>query len=139
LYIGAYWPRLNFKKFKKIGITAIVNLMEENLYDPKSQGFVYLHKGFPDDSYPPHDYLEEILNFIDANLQNNGKVLVHCSMGISRSGSLIVAWLLKLNPTWSWRDAISYVKKTKFIAPAVEIRESILDYLEKIERTRRNY
>jgi len=139
LFIGAYWPRLNFKKFKKIGITAIVNLMEENLYDPKSQGFAYLHKGFPDDSYPPHDYLEEILNFIDVHLQNNGKVLVHCSMGISRSGSLIVAWLLKLNPTWSWRDALSYVKKTKFIAPAVEIRESILDYLEKIERTRRNY
>ena len=85
LYIGAYWPRLNFKKFKEIGITAIVNLMEESLYDPIHLGFSYLHKGFPDDSYPPHDYLEEILSFIDKHLKNNGKVLVHCSMGISRS------------------------------------------------------
>jgi len=41
--------------FKEIGITAIVNLMEENLYNPTHLGFSYLHKGFPDDTYPPHD------------------------------------------------------------------------------------
>ena len=125
--------------FKEIGITAIVNLMEENLYNPIALGFKYLHKGFPDDTYPPHEHLEEILNFIDLNLKNNGKVLVHCSMGISRSGGIITAWLLKNHPNWSWKDAISYVEKSKFIAPAVEIRESILDYLEKIDNHRRMY
>ncbi len=139
LYIGAYWPRLNFGKFREIGITAIVNLMEESLYNPTSLGFSYLHKGFPDDTYPPHDYLDEILNFINHHLQDAGKVLVHCSMGISRSGGIIVAWLLKENLTWSWRDAMAYVTDSKFIAPAVEIRESILDYLQGIEKNRRNY
>ena len=63
LYIGAYWPRLNFRRFREIGITAIVNLMEESLYNPISLGFSYLHKGFADDTYPSHDYLDEILNF----------------------------------------------------------------------------
>ncbi len=138
LYIGAYWPRLNFKNFKQIGITAIVNLMEEKHYDPTPQGFAYLHKGFPDDTYPPHDYLEVILAFIDTHLKNNGKVLVHCSMGISRSGGIIVLWLLKENPTWKWGDTVSYVSKTNYIAPAVEIKESILDYLESIENFRRD-
>ncbi|MFX1456201.1 MAG: dual specificity protein phosphatase family protein [Promethearchaeota archaeon] len=139
LYIGAYWPRLNFSKFKEIGITAIVNLMEEKLYNPTRLGFSYLHKGFPDDSYPSHEYIEEILNFIDQQLKNGGKVLVHCSMGISRSAAIIAAWLLKENSNWSWSDATSYIKKSKFIAPAVEIRESILDYLEGIEKYRRKY
>lgn len=111
--------------------------MEENLYDPTYLGFSYLHKGFADDSYLSHDYLEEILTFIDLHLNNGGKVLVHCSMGISRSPGIIVAWLLKKNPRWSWRDAISYIEKTKFIAPAVELRESILDYLEKSDKYRR--
>ena len=138
LYIGAYWPRLNFKKFKKIGITAIVNLMEENLYDPTSLGFAYLHKGFPDDWYPPHKYLEEILSFIDTQIKY-GKVLVHCSMGVSRSGGIIVAWLLKENPNWSWSDAINYVKKSRLIYPAIELKDSILDYLELKEGLRRSY
>ncbi len=67
--------------FKEIGITTIVNLMEESLYNHRYLGFSYLHKGFPDDSYSPHDYLEEVLTFIDLHLKNEGKVLVHCSMG----------------------------------------------------------
>ena len=125
--------------FKEIGITAIVNLMEENRYDPTHLGFSYLHKGFPDDTYPPHEYLDEILRFIEKHIENNGKVLVHCSMGVSRSGGVVVAWLLKKNPSWSWGDAISYIKRSKFIAPAVEIRESIIDYLEAVEEFRRDY
>jgi protein-tyrosine phosphatase len=110
--------------------------MEESLYNPTSLGFSYLHKGFPDDTYPPHEFLDEILNFIDHHLKTGGKVLVHCSMGISRSGGIIVAWLLKENLTCNWADAISYINKTKFIAPAKEIRESILDYYEGIEKNR---
>ena len=125
--------------FKDIGLTAIVNLMEENLYNPTHLGFCYLHIGFPDDTYPPHEYLDEILNFIDRHLNDNGKVLVHCSMGISRSGGIIVAWLLKKNSDWSWHDALSYVKNSKFIAPAVEIKHSVLDYFEKIENKKRKH
>ena len=136
LYIGAYWPRLNFKKFKKIGITAIVNLMEENHYDPRPLGFAYLHRGFPDEWYIPDGYLKDILEFIDEHIKN-GKVLVHCSMGISRSGGLVIAWLLKENPGWSWSDALEYVNKSRLVYPAIEIKESILDYLELVEGRRR--
>lgn len=130
LFIGAYWPRLNFKKFKEIGITAIVNLMEESLYNPIHLGFSYLHKGFPDDTYPPHEFLDEILKFMDFHLYNDEKVLVHCSMGVSRSPGIVIAWLLKTNPKWRWEDAVSHVRKSKFIAPAVEIRKSVIDYFE---------
>jgi len=136
LYIGAYWPRLNFEKFKEIGITAIVNLMEENYYDPTDQGFIYLFKGFPDEWYPPHSYITEILEFIDNNIEQ-GKVLVHCAMGISRSGGIIIAWLLKNNPNWSWSDAMNYVNKSRLIFPAIEIKDSVLDYFESIEGSRR--
>ena len=140
IYIGAYWPRLNFKKIEKEGITAIINLMEEKLYTPPLHRYAYLHKGFPDNTYPPHNYLEEILNFMDKHIKgNNGRVLVHCAMGISRSGGIVVAWLLKEHPYWSWSDAMKFVWQSREILPAVEIRESILDYLESIERRRRNY
>jgi serine/threonine/tyrosine-interacting-like protein 1 len=138
LYIGAYWPRINFKKLKKERIKAIVNLMEENHYDPKPLGFAYLHRGFPDDWYVPHSFLKDILEFIDVHIRK-GKVLVHCAMGISRSGGIIVAWLLKQNPDWSWSDAMDYVGRSRLIFPAVEIRESVLDYFESFEGRRREY
>jgi len=137
LYIGAYWPRLNFKLFKKLGITAIVNLMEDNYYDPTDLGFEYLYKGFPDDWYPPHSYIKEILDFIDIHIKK-GKVLVHCAMGISRSGGLIVAWIMKDNPGWSWTKALKTVQKERLIYPAIEIKMAILDYFESIEGHRRN-
>jgi atypical dual specificity phosphatase len=136
LYIGAYWPRINFDQLKQKGITAIVNLMEENLYDPSKLGFSYLHKGFPDNFYPPHKIIEEILQFIEDH-QQNGKVLVHCAMGISRSGGIVVAYLLKKNSSWDWTQAIKFVNETKFISPAIEIRAAVLDYLESIEGRRR--
>jgi protein-tyrosine phosphatase len=98
-----------------------------------------LHKGFPDDSYPPHDYLKEILSFIDTHIkEKKGKVLVHCAMGISRSGAIVMAWLLKENPTWKWSDALNYVWNFHKVLPAVEIRESILDYFESMEGKRRD-
>jgi protein-tyrosine phosphatase len=136
LYIGAYWPRLNFEKFKKLGITAIVNLMEEDLYDPRPLGFEYLHRGFPDDWYPPHSFLKDILEFIDEQIEK-GKVLVHCAMGISRSGGIIVAWLLKTYQEWTWDDALEYVYQSRLIYTAIEIKESILDYFEDVEGKRR--
>jgi len=140
IYIGAYWPRLNFNKIEREGITAIVNLMDEKLYTPPWRKYAYLYKGFPDNTYPPHSYLKEILDFMDVHIKKKkGKVLVHCAMGISRSGGMVLAWLLKENPTWSWTDAMKYVWQSRKVLPAVEIRESILDYLESIENRRRIY
>lgn len=140
LYISSYWPRLNFKKIQKAGITAIVNLMEHKIYTPPKSKYAYLYKGFPDETYPSHKIIQEILDFLDFHIkQKKGKVLVHCAMGISRSGGLVVAWLLKENPSWSWTDAMDYVKQFHMIIPAVEIRESILDYLEALEGSRRSY
>lgn len=135
LYIGAYWPRLNFEKLEHEGITAIVNLMENEYYKPPPKYF-YLHKGFPDEAKIPESYIREILNFIDIH-SHQGKVLVHCAMGISRSGGIVMAWLLKNNPNWDWNFAMDYVRQFRKIYPAVEIKESVLDYLESIEGKRR--
>lgn len=138
LFIGGYWPSLDFQKLKEIGITAIVNLMDENVYDPRSYGFDYLYRGFVDDWFVPHDYLEDIFEFVDDHLKRkNGKVLIHCARGVSRSGGIIVAWLLKEHNNWTWDEAVEYVSKSRLIYPAVEIKQSILEYFESIEKRRR--
>ena len=80
--------------------------------------------------------MDEIFEFIDYHIKN-GKVLVHCARGVSRSGGIIVAWLLKEHDDWTWDKAVDYVSKSRLIYPAVEIKESILEYFESIENRRR--
>jgi protein-tyrosine phosphatase len=129
LFIGAYWPRLNFKRMKKKGIVAIVNLMEDNLYDPRPLGFAYLYRGFPDETYPSHKYIDDIFDFIDDHIHRGG-VLIHCAMGLSRSAGITIGYLMKQNPSWTWEQALDYVNESRSIYPALEIKESILDYFK---------
>ena len=136
LYIGSYRAAKKLKKLKKEGITAILNLMEKEKYNPSSE-FNYLHKPIKDRTYINHKDIQEILNFIDKNLKN-GKVLVHCASGISRSGGVIIARLLIENPDWNWEEARKFVRKSSTISPHPKIRQSILDFLESIEGKRRS-
>ena len=136
LYIGSYRAAKKLKKLKKEGITAIVNLMEKEKYDPSSE-FNYLHKPIKDSTYINHKDLKVILDFIDINIKN-GKVLVHCASGISRSGGIIVARLLIENPNWNWEEARKFVRNSSTISPHPKIQQSILDFLESIEGKRRS-
>ena len=136
LYIGSYKAAKKFKKLKKEGITAIVRLMEKEKNRPP-QEVNYLYKPIKDKTYIHHKDLQEILDFIDTNLKN-GKVLVHCASGISRSGGIIVARLLIENPDWNWEQARNFVRNFTTISPHPKIRQSILDFLESIEGKRRS-
>ncbi len=136
LYIGSYRAAKKLKKLKKEGITAIVNLMEKEKYNPSSE-FNYLFKSIKDRTYINHKDLQKILNFIEVNVRN-GKVLVHCASGISRSGGIIIARLLIENHDWNWEESRKFVRNTTAISPHPNIRRSILDYLEAIEGKRRS-
>ena len=65
------------------------------------------------------------------NQIKNGKVFVHCAAGISRSGGIVVGRTLIEHPEWSWSEAMEYISEYRQIWPAVEIKASILDYLEE--------
>lgn len=63
------------------------------------------------------DALEDLEMFqqIDKVLRNNGKVLVHCAMGVQRSAAVVacfVVWKYNMDPF----DAIAFVKSRRPIA-----------------------
>ncbi|TFG04404.1 MAG: hypothetical protein EU539_10870 [Promethearchaeota archaeon] len=131
LYVGSYRAARRLKKLKKEGINAIVNLMEKEKYDPGTD-FNYLFKPLKDREYIKFEDLHEILDFIEKETKK-GKVLVHCHSGISRSGGIIIARLLSEHPDWTWDSARKFARTMRSISPHPRIKESILDYFEKIE------
>merc|ERR1711997_143277 len=43
------------------------------------------------------DYFNEVFKFIDDIIKEEGSVLIHCEQGRSRSGAMVIAYLMKKN------------------------------------------
>lgn len=77
---------------------------------------------------------DELLTFLaftrqcmDANLS----VLVQCGAGISRSSSLVIAWLM--HHGWSWDQAEDLVRAARpIIQPHHELKTSILEFFDQV-------
>ena len=59
-------------------------------------------------------YFFEVHNIINKALVENKNVIVHCAAGISRSSSLVIAYLMIEN-RWSYEEAYNYVKSKRSI------------------------
>jgi protein-tyrosine phosphatase len=138
LFIASELDQNHLPKMKELGITAIVNLMRENKLKINKQ-FAYIHISHPDQKHYSMKDLKKIFKFIEKQLKKKGgKVMIQCFAGISRSGGIMVGRLLQEHPEWRWNDGLEFVRKVRFIQPAAEVMWSVLDYLEKIDGTRRD-
>ncbi len=91
------------------GVGAIVTLGTEPLpatpEDPElDRLFVHV------ENYRPPPNLAAILDFIDAAIANEKPVVVHCFAGIGRTGTVLVAWLLRHHPGMTADQAIHTVR-----------------------------
>ena len=62
--------------------------------------------------YPISIHFEESCDFIEEMRKKNKNVLVHCHAGVSRSASLIIAYLMQKN-MWSLNQTLQFVKKKR--------------------------
>ena len=121
------WLERDLSVIQSNEIGAIVNITEDHTYKVPPH-IAYLHCGFPDQFYIPHEKLDEIYSFIDLHcLYTN--VLVHCSAGVSRSAGIVIGQLMRENPSWTWEHAFNLVNMKRSIWVSVETRESVLAYL----------
>ncbi|XP_071560350.1 dual specificity protein phosphatase MPK-4 isoform X1 [Temnothorax nylanderi] len=62
-------------------------------------------------------HFEDSYEFIDRALDSDGRILVHCYFGVSRSATLVIAYIMKKRKL-SFVDALQVVKsKRRFVAP----------------------
>lgn len=60
-----------------------------------------------------YGYLPMAVTFIEDGLANGDNVLVHCHQGISRSCSIVAAYLLKQNCDKSFDDIVDYMQSRR--------------------------
>ncbi len=128
IYVGDIESSLNINELKKrrIGnILSILNGAISNYPDDFNYKIIHLN----DDKWANIErYFEESSDFIDLCLEKNGKVLVHCSRGVSRSATLVLAYLIA-RKKMTLNDALELLQAKRSI---IDPNCGFLSKLEKI-------
>jgi len=112
LCIGSVASAYNYDTLVKNNITHILTC-GQNMRAKFPQFFSYKRVECVD--LPDQDlmtYFEECFEFIDQAKSNNGKILIHCFAGRSRSATILTAYLMKREGL-PLKDAIQLVKGSR--------------------------
>lgn len=93
LYIGGIAGADDYKLLKSNGITHIVSAQPTTIHDNITYHNVHINDDEREDIYL---YFYDVVQFIDDAISQNGKVFVHCYAGISRSATLVIAYLMAI-------------------------------------------
>lgn len=115
LYLSGDDVASNLNLLKENQITHILNLTTtfQNAFDNK---FFYKTIRINDNlNESIYKHFNDSFEFIDNAINNNGRVLVHCNMGVSRSPSFIIAYLLQKRVFNSYIEAYEHVAKCRVV------------------------
>ncbi|CAG9323586.1 unnamed protein product [Blepharisma stoltei] len=93
----------------------------------------FVYKQFPILDSPSFDilkYFDEAAEFIEDAINSGGRVMVHCLLGVSRSTSLVIAYIMKQR-RWSLRKAKLFVQ---YLHPDARPNKGFLRQLEIYSR-----
>ena len=100
MYIGGYKDAENWQNLRRLGITHVLNMaaMRKTCVNPyPPQSGVVGYEAFDADDHEMYNVMQHYPRakaFIDRARWSGGKVLVHCAMGVNRSGAMCCAYLM---------------------------------------------
>lgn len=95
IYVGESIAMKDQTAVRDEGITVVVRLDEiPREYGQWEDSFTLLDMPIPDGEYLDGEVIDTITNFIHQQVEAGHKVLVHCHMGVSRSVSMVMAYLI---------------------------------------------
>ena len=135
LYLGSYRDACNIKALKELGINYVLNCAIE-CFESFPSDIKYCHLKISDfPSFHIKTFFEKATFFINQAHLNNGIILVHCQMGISRSTSCVIAYFIKYLG-YNAMDALNFIKKKRpQVMPNFGFLQQLIDY----EKSNMNY
>ncbi|GMF19264.1 unnamed protein product [Phytophthora lilii] len=114
LFLGNMWHAQSKQVVSHLGITHVVNASLDVGNTFESDGVKYLNVTIKD--RPEADissYFDSAYRFIEsAKRTQHGRVLVHCTQGISRSATLVIMYLMRAN-SWSLVTAVNFAMASR--------------------------
>ncbi|XP_030022482.1 dual specificity protein phosphatase 13 isoform X2 [Manduca sexta] len=139
LYVGDAVAAKDKAFLRRMGINYVLNTAEGKRYTQVDTDHLYYrdcpglrYKGFQLMDLPTTDiskYFHIAANFIDEGISSGGRVLVHCLMGVSRSATCALAFLM-IKRGMSLTEALGTVRARRDIHP----NEGFLRQLQQLDR-----
>jgi hypothetical protein len=128
VYISDFSSACEIDKLKEFGITHIITVMA-GVPEMYPNIFKYYTIDVCDRKYVDlKQWFNQCSEFIDNAIQNNGKVLVHCQKGVSRSVTIVAAYLIS-KKGYTYSKAINIMKeKRTCVNPNDGFREQLMEY-----------
>lgn len=127
IILGDGTTALCVSKLKSMGVTHVLNtawgkdrsfgLINTSSSFYRSSG-IHFHgiEAIDVSSFSLKQFFNEAADFIESALLSGGKVYVHCQMGISRSSTLVLAFLM-IKRGWTAQQAMRTVRSRRQIIP----------------------
>lgn len=126
IYVGNISTAYNKDKLKELGITHVVTAISgmAPIYPDDFENLVIDLLDIKKQNITP--VFEDSNKFIDTALENGGKIYVHCMCGVSRSVSIVCAYLIqKYN-----MQPLEALNKIKGVRPVANPNPSFLQQLQ---------
>lgn len=129
LFIGNQRDAANKERLNKLGITHVLNVTSHLPLHFEDEGITYKRLPATDSgSQNIKQYFSEAINFIECAQKTNGKVLVHCQAGVSRSPAIVTAYLIATTCK-SLTEAFTVVKDCRpIVAPNINFMGQLLEF-----------
>jgi len=99
------------EKYKKEGISVIINCSEFDNRKDIPNIFNYYHINVPDYGLPTESQIETFLAICEKHGLNHESIVVHCVAGCGRTGQFLVAWGAKNGYIPKSMDPIKWIRK----------------------------
>jgi len=104
------------KNLGKNKITHVINCTDDPDKVKLEGGFVHIpYPAEDDEDFPLGRYFDDAADKVNEIITNDGRVVIHCMAGVSRSASLVIAYLIK-HKNMSLREAFLMVREKRRIA-----------------------